>query len=133
LAIPLVRDQDVVIETHFEWIVCRIAIITLEKNMSHVRLWPYQSCNREKRHAFPSHIGLAPGCDAMEIARVLELRQREELLPTQRSRMLDATMNLQLPDIERNIRAHTQIKHWKIVNLPLSGRQPIFRADRRTR
>src|SRR5689334_20591947 len=82
--IPRMSDQDVVVETGFQWVVCRIPIVTFEKDGGCFRLRFYQVRQREKGDTFPSHIKLAPGGHTMKIADVFELGQSEKLFPGKR-------------------------------------------------
>ena len=77
--------------------------------MARLELWLHEVNQREHRHAFPIHIELAPGGDAVKIAGVLKLLQRHELLPIERDRILHQTVNLQAPLRTRHFRMDAHI------------------------
>jgi len=83
----------------------------------------------EERDAGERHVELAPGGDAVKIAHIGELRQCHELLPVQSDGILDEAVNLQFPFVERHVGADAKIEHWKVVDLPLAGREAILRTD----
>ena len=61
----------------------------------------------------------------MEVARVLELFQRHELVPIQRDRILHQPVDLELPLVARDLRMDAHVQHGKIIDLPLAGRQAL--------
>jgi len=67
----------------------------------------------------------------MKVALVLKLGQSQELLPIQSYRILDMTVDFELPFIQRNFGPDAQIEHWKIMHLPLARWQAVGRAHRR--
>jgi hypothetical protein len=59
----------------------------------------------------------------MKIADILGLRQREELRPRQRQRILDEPADLELPRLDRDVRVLAEIHHRPVPHLVLSDRQ----------
>ena len=131
-AVPLVRDEHVVVHADLEWIVRRVTVVALEEDVCGLGLRLHKVGDGEKRHPLPFHVELGPGGDAMKVAYVFELRQREELLPVQRDRVLYEAVDFQLPFVERDFRLKAQVEHGEIVHLPLAGREPVRRARGRT-
>lgn len=67
----------------------------------------------------------------MEIAAVFELGQGEELLPIEGEGILDVSMNLKLPFIQRDFWPDAEIECGKVVNLSLAGRESVSRPNGR--
>src|SRR6266516_5787728 len=130
LSVPIVRDEHVVVRAVIEWGVGRVTVIALEENVRGFRPRFDKIGDGEERHAFPIHVELAPGGDTVKVAPVFELWQRQKLFPTQRRRVLNLAMNLQLPAVEWNFRPNAKVENGKIVHWPLAGRQPVGRARR---
>ena len=130
LPIPGMRDEHIVIHAGVQQIIGRITIVAFEKHVARFRRRFYEVGNCEKAHSLPLHVELTPGRHIMEIAHVIELRQRHELFPIQSDGALDLSVDLELPFFQRNVRLDTQIEDRKIVDLTLSRREPIRRAHR---
>src|SRR5262245_47237184 len=81
----------------------------------------------EERDPLPIHVELAPSRNTMEVAAILELRQREELLPIQGDGILNLAVNLKFPFVQRDLWPDSEIEDGKIVNLMLTWRQPVGR------
>src|SRR5205807_5539209 len=103
-AVPLVRNDHVVVHADLEWIVRRVTVVALEEDVCGFGLRFHEVGNSEECHSLPFPVELGPGGDAMKVAYVFELRQREELLPVQRDRVLDQAVDFQLPFVERDFR-----------------------------
>ena len=59
----------------------------------------------------------------MKIADILGLRQREELRPRQRQRILDEPADLELPRLNGDVRVLAEIHHGPVPHFVLSDRQ----------
>jgi hypothetical protein len=59
----------------------------------------------------------------MKIADILGLRQREELRPRQRQRILDDPADLELPRLDGDVRVLAEIHHGPVPHFVLSDRQ----------
>jgi hypothetical protein len=79
--------------------------------------------DRPERHAAPVVVVPAPRRHAVEIADVLGLRQREELFPRQREKVVDEAADLELPGVERNLGLLAQIENRPVLHLVLADRQ----------
>src|SRR6185503_14277900 len=128
LAVPLVRDEHVVVHANLEWIVGGITIVTLEENVGGVGLRFDEVGDREKRHPFEFHIKLAPGSNTVEITDILELRQGQELVPFERDWIFHVPADLQFPFVEGNVRTNSEIENGEIMDFTLPGGQTIRRA-----
>ena len=65
----------------------------------------------------------APRRHAVKVADVVGLRQREELIPRQRERILDQSADLELPGLEIDLRLFAEIEHGPVLDLVLADRQ----------
>ena len=65
----------------------------------------------------------APVGHAMKIADILGLRQREELRPCQRQRILDEPADFELPRPDGDVRVLAKIHHGPVPHFALSDRQ----------
>ena len=65
----------------------------------------------------------APRRHAVKVADVVGLRQREELVPRQRERILDQAADLELPGLEIDVRLLAEIEHRPVLDLVLADRQ----------
>lgn len=65
----------------------------------------------------------APVGHAMKIADILGLRQREELRPRQRQRILDEPADFELPRLDGDVRVLAKIHHGPVPHFALSDRQ----------
>src|SRR6266850_7663876 len=97
------RDEDVVVETDFEGIVRGIAVVTLEEDMGGLGFGSDKVCEREEGHAFPGHVELSPGGNAMEVADIVELRKGEKLRPGKGDGVLHFAANFKFPTVERDL------------------------------
>src|SRR5687767_7670889 len=59
----------------------------------------------------------------MKIADILGLRQREELRPRQRQRILDDPADFELPRLDSDVRVLAKIHHGPVPHFALSDRQ----------
>jgi hypothetical protein len=59
----------------------------------------------------------------VEVARVLDLRERLELLPRERERVFDEASDLELPRLERDLRDVAEVEHGPVLHLALTYRQ----------
>src|SRR5438067_556495 len=66
----------------------------------------------------------APRGHAMKIADILGLRQREELRPRQRQRILDEPAEFELPRLDGDVRVLAEIEHGPVLHFVLSDRKP---------
>src|SRR5204863_1385130 len=94
-------------------------------------LWLNEVCDGKKGNTLPIHIELTPCCHTMEVASVFELRQSEELFPIQSNWILNVTVNLKFPFVERDFWPNAEIQHGKVMDLPLAGWQTIGGPYRR--
>ena len=129
LPVPRVRDHHVIVQQRIKRVVRRVTVVGLEIDVAGFGGWFDEFGQREERDACEFHVELAPGRDAVEVAGVRELRQRHELRPVQRQRVLDHAVNLQLPLVERHLGLDAEIKRREICHQALARRQTIRRAD----
>ena len=59
----------------------------------------------------------------MKITDVIHLRQRGELTPRERERVVDATADVQRPAFERHGRLLAEVEHGPVLHLVLSDRK----------
>ena len=85
---------------------------------------PGESEDGRELHALPGNVELRPGGDAVEVADVLRLGKREELLPGEGHRLLDRAFHGKLPFRDRHVRGTAEIEHRPALGDGLPGWQP---------
>src|ERR1017187_8864756 len=106
-------DENVVVHAIFEPDVGAVTVIAREEDVSYFGLRFHDVGKSEERDAAPAAIEFAPGRDAVEIAHVLEPRQRVEFFPGEGFRMFDETADFEPPFFQRDVRANAEIEDRK--------------------
>ena len=65
----------------------------------------------------------APRGDAVKIADVVDLRQREKLFPVERERILNEAADFELPIVQRDFRLLAQVEHGPVLYFVLADRE----------
>ena len=89
--------------------------------------------DRLESHPAPVILVAAPRRHAVKVADVLGLRQREELIPGERERIVDEAADVELPLCRRHVRLLPEIEDGPVLHLVLTDWQlrhpmPIRRA-----
>src|SRR3954451_6228785 len=106
-------NENIVVHNVFETHIRGVIVVTPEENIFRIGLWPNYFRKGEEGHPTPVHVELAPGGDAMEIARILELRKIVKLLPGEGFCILDQAIDLQSPLVRGNLRLNSKIENGK--------------------
>ena len=77
--------------------------------------------NRAEPHAAPMIVETAPRRDAVKVADVFDLRQRHELRPVERHRVLDEAADLELPLVDGNVGLLAEIEHRPVLHQVLAN------------
>src|SRR5581483_3003926 len=79
--------------------------------------------DRPESHAAPVVVVAAPRRHAVEVAHVVDLRQREEWLPGQRDGVLDESAYLELPRRGGHVRRFAEIEDGPVLHFVLPDRE----------
>lgn len=128
-AVNFVGDEDIVIHADVEGEVGGVAVVAFEEDEFGGGLGFDEIGQGEESDAFPFHLELAPGGDAVEIAGVFELGQGGELIPIESDGVFDVAVDFQCPLVERNFRVNAKVQDGPVVDELLPGREAIFGAN----
>src|SRR6185312_7801458 len=126
-SLPRMHQQHVVFHRAGEWKVRGVRNVgaghEVVTRAQHVRGIGTRHCalgNRAEAHALPVIVEAAPGRDAVEVAGVFDLGQRQELVPGEGERVLALAADLQPPVLQIHRRLFAEVEHGPVLHLVLS-------------
>src|SRR5215471_10199420 len=131
LALPSVHEQHIVLGRARQRQVRRVRdvgsrreIVASNQDVSRVRLRHGELGDGLEADPFPVIVEPAPRRHAVEVADVLDLGERQEILPPQRQRMFDEPGYLELPIRQGNLGLLTKVQNGPVLYFVLANRQP---------
>src|SRR5439155_5536809 len=85
--------------------------------------WHRKLGDRPESHAAPMIVEAAPRRHAVKIADLVDLGQREQLIPVQRERIFHRALDLEGPLLHRDVRLFAKIQHRPILHFVLADGQ----------
>src|SRR5215468_8105461 len=130
LALPGMHEQHIVLGRARERQVRRVwnvgsrrEIVASTQHVSGVRPRHGELGDGLEADPFPEVVEPAPCRHAVEVADVLDLGERQEILPSQGQRMLDEPGYLELPILQGNVGLLAKVEHWPVFHFVLANRQ----------
>ena len=129
-AFPRVYEQHVVFDRARERKVRRVRneragheIVAGTQYVFHFLFGNRKLGDRLESHPAPVILVAAPRRHAVKVADVLGLRQREELIPGERERIVDEAADVELPLCRRHVRLLSEIEDGPVLHLVLTDWQ----------